>query len=154
MAAASHVIQVIESIPAERLARSVTRVTSMMMGRDFAPAAITQRPPAWRTAILPIPGATPVTIALSSDRAGCAALAAAMLGADRDALDLAMIDDFLRELANMTGGQIKTELRLDQALGLPRVFDGEAAFTDPEWRHHVLCSQDVSLVVSLIPRLV
>jgi hypothetical protein len=132
----------------------VTRVTSTMMGRNFAPALSTQRPVAWRTAVLPIPGAQPITIAVSSDRAGCAELAAAMLGAEIESLELQMIDDFLRELANMTGGQIKTDLRLDQALGLPRVFDGETLFTDPEWRHHILASQDVSLIISLIPRLI
>lgn len=104
----------------------------------------------WRTAVLAIPGPRPLTVALASDRRGCAALASAMLGMDADGLDLAMIDDFMRELLNMTAGQIKLELALDQALGLPRVIDGDAVFTAAPWAHHVLDSDSISLVVSLV----
>ncbi len=142
-------------LPTERLASSVSRVTSTMLGLTFRPAVLTTRPLLWRTAMLCIPGARPVTVALSSDRRGCAALAAAMLGMDEDELDLSMVDDFLRELVNMTAGQIKSELSLDQALGLPRVLDGEPMFDSPEaWTHHILASNSINLVVSLAPTLV
>ncbi len=142
-------------LPADRLASSVSRVTSAMLGLTFRPALAAPRPALWRTAMLQIPGARPVTVALSSDRAGCAALAAAMLGMPEDDLDLAMIDDFLRELVNMTAGQIKAELSLDQALGLPRVLDGEPMFASAgPWSHVVLGAGAIHLVVSLVARLI
>lgn len=118
-----------------------------MMGRTFQPSIATSLPTLWRSATLSIPGTRPVTVALSSDRQGCAALAAAMLMCDEEELELAQIDDFMRELVNMTAGQIKNELRLDQALGLPRCSDGLA--TDVVWTHHILNSESISLVVSL-----
>ncbi len=74
-----------------------------------------------------------------------------MLMVDEDDLDLAQIDDFMRELVNMTAGQIKGELRLDQALGLPRVVDGEPLLRSAAgWTHHLLTSGPVIMVVSLI----
>jgi hypothetical protein len=135
----------------DRIAHSVSRVTSTMLGRSFRvvhPATPVVR---WRTVALAIPGKRPFTVALSSDRRGCAALASAMLGMDADGIDAAMIDDFLRELVNMTAGQIKRELALDQALGLPRMIDGDAVFAAPQpWAHHVLDSDSISLVISTI----
>jgi Chemotaxis phosphatase CheX len=142
-------------LPRLSLAGAVSTVTSTLMGRTFRMASEEGFPMAWRTAVLPIPGPTPLAVALSSDRRGCAALAAAMLSTDEDDLELGMIDDFLRELVNMTAGQIKRELGLDQALGLPRVLDGEDFFRDAErWAHHVLRSDSVVLVVSLTTLLV
>jgi Chemotaxis phosphatase CheX len=120
-----------------------------MFGRTFS---LTDRllPELWRTAMLSIPGARPMTVAMSSDRAGCATLAAAMLKCDEDDLDLAMIDDFMRELVNMTAGQIKAEMSLDQALGVPRVFDSELLANTAAWTHCVLRSEKIRIVVSLV----
>jgi hypothetical protein len=74
-----------------------------------------------------------------------------MLGLDEDGLDIDMIDDLLRELLNMAAGQIKIELSLNQALGLPRMIDGDALFALPQtWAHHVLDSDSIHLVVSLL----
>lgn len=132
-----------------------------MLGRTFRAVGSTPPPGAalpvelWRTAVLPIPGARPYSVALSSDRRGCAALASAMLGMDEDSLDVAMIDDFMRELLNMTAGQIKLELSLDQALGLPRVLDGDKLFAgQPRWAHYVLDGDSINLVISLLPAVV
>jgi hypothetical protein len=135
-------------LPAARIATSLSRVTSTMLGRTFE---VTTRaaPERWRTAMLSIAGAKPLTVALSSDRSGCAALAAAMLMIDEDDLELEMIDDFMRELVNMTAGQIKCELALDQALGMPRCLDEISA--DLAWTHHVFSSESISLIVSLAP---
>jgi CheY-specific phosphatase CheX len=120
-----------------------------MIGRTFC-LADRQLPELWRTAVLSIPGARPMTIAMSSDRDGCATLAAAMLKCEAADLDLAMVDDFMRELVNMTAGQIKAELSLDQALGLPRVIDGELLENTAAWTHCVLRSETIRLVVSLV----
>jgi CheY-specific phosphatase CheX len=126
-----------------------------MLGLTFRVVEPRTPPELWRTVVLPIPGRHPLTVAVSSDRRGCAALASAMLGTDEDGLDIEMIDDFLCELANMTAGQIKIDLSLDQTLGLPQVFDGDELFTADDWAHHVLdCeSTDASIciVVSLLP---
>lgn len=100
--------------------------------------------------MLSIPGARPMTVAMSSDRGGCATLTAAMLKCDEDDLDFAMIDDFMRELVNMTAGQIKAELSLDQPLGLPRVIDGELLTNTAAWTHCVLRSEMIQIVVSLV----
>jgi hypothetical protein len=137
----------------ERLASSVSRVTSTMVGLRFAPGLASPRPEWWRTAMLPIPGRRPITVALSSNRAGCAALTASMLSCDADDLDLAMIDDVLRELVNMTAGQIKAELALDQALGLPRVVEPDGLVA-AVWHHTPLVAGDVVLMLSLAECLV
>jgi len=125
-----------------------------MLGKKFRPIDPATPVERWRTVVLTIPGARPLTVALASDRAGCAALASAMLGMDADDLDVAMIDDFLRELLNMTAGQIKLELALDQALGLPRVVESDAVFAGAPWNHHVLDSDSINLVVSLVDAVV
>ena len=126
-----------------------------MLGLTFRAAAPAIRVERWRTAILPMPGARPVTVALSSDRRGCAALAAAMLGRAEDGLGDELINDFMRELVNMTAGQIKLELSLDQALGLPRMIDGDVLFSSRhEWTHHVLDGDSIHLVVSLLQAVV
>jgi hypothetical protein len=138
-------------LASDRLARSVSRVTATMLGKQFRPADPAPTVERWRTVVLSIPGAKPLTVALSSDRKGCAALASAMLGMDAEGLGVAMIEDFLRELLNMTAGQIKLELALDQALGLPRVLADDAVFVPARpWAHHVLDSGSINLVVSLI----
>ena len=137
-------------LPADRIATSLSRVTNTMIGRTFRVASELQLPELWRTAMLSIPGSKPVTVALSSDRHGCASLAAAMLMCDEEDLELAMIDDFMRELVNMTAGQIKAELSLDQALGLPRVIDGERLDATAKWTHFILGSETIRIVVSLV----
>lgn len=121
-----------------------------MLGRTFAPTSTQPGFEPWRVAILPIVGAGHLRVALSSNRAGCASLAAAMLGMDEDDLDLAMIDDVLRELANMTAGQLKVHIAADHALGLPRIFDG-TELTGPlaAWTHFPLISDPIHLLVSM-----
>jgi len=126
-----------------------------MLGRTFRVVDPTTPVDRWRTVALAIPGARPITVALSSDRRGCAALTSAMLGMDEDGLDVAMIDDFMRELVNMTAGQIKRDFALEQALGLPRIVDGDQAFaTTVPWAHHVLDSDSISLVISVVDAIV
>ena len=136
--------------PRDALARAVSHVTSTMLGFAVAPI---DRPPAplmWRTAALSIPGPQPVSVALSSNESGCAALGAAMFACPYEELDPSMIDDSLCELVNMTAGQIRLLMALDQALGLPRV--GAVVPSDEGWTHLVLSSGPVELVLSLIAR--
>jgi Chemotaxis phosphatase CheX len=111
---------------AETLARLVSSVTNTMLGISFRPA---QKPPSpvpgeWRTALLPINGSRPVTVGLASEKESCSSLSAAMFSCKREDVDLAMMDDSLRELANMTAGMVKNSLGLDALLGLPRIAAG------------------------------
>ena len=138
----------------ERVASSVSRVTTRMLGLTFRPAISTMPIERWRTVALAIPGKRPVTVAISSDRRGCAALASAMLGMAEDDLGVDMIDDFMRELVNMTAGQIKTELSLDQALGLPKIADAAVLFASDAWTHHLLDANSIALVVSIMSGIV
>ena len=112
---------------AERLAALVSNVTETMLGISFLPAAeVTAHPSlTWRTAIMLVDGPRPVSVGLSSDETGCSTLAAAMFGCKPDGVDVGMINDALCELVNMTAGLLKGALSLDQALGLPRVAEGD-----------------------------
>ncbi len=105
------------------LAQLVSAVTRPMLNLSFGPD-VADRPWAdlvWRAAVLNIPGEYPLSVGLSSDRAGCEKLCAAMFQVPRDQVDDEMLSDALRELVNMTAGLLKSHLKLDQALGLPRI---------------------------------
>ncbi len=107
----------------------------------------------WRTAVLTIPGDRPLTIGLSSNERGCAALSAAMFSCAPDTVDVAMINDALCELVNMTAGLLKSRMALKQALGLPKIVHGsDAPYMAPSRGRHsvVLCAQDVGLVLWVI----
>ncbi len=133
---------------AERLATLVSNVTSTMLGISFV--ADQGLPPApvhiWRTALLPIAGARPMTIGLSSDQAGCVVLSGAIFSVASADVDSSMINDSLCELVNMTAGLLKGAISLDQALGLPRVVENA---TTAEADHHsvVLRADGLGLVL-------
>jgi hypothetical protein len=123
----------------EVLARLLSQVTSMMLGVTFAPVEEpTDTGGAWRTAELPIPGARPITIGISTDRDSCEALSSVIFSCGKDLVDDSMCDDALRELTNMTAGLIKTALALDQCLGLPKVRRGGAAARPPPMGQSVM----------------
>ncbi len=112
----------------EHLASLVSNVTSTMLGISFVADLQRAAKPTlvWRTAMLPIAGARPITIGLSSDQAGCLALSGAMFSVPSEKVDSSMINDALCELVNMTAGLVKGALSLDQALGLPRILKDDA----------------------------
>jgi hypothetical protein len=138
----------------DRLAKAVSQVTSTMLGFHVT---ATTRPDGhlfWRTAVLSIAGAKPWTVALSSNQAGCQVLGAAMFACTPATVESSMIDDSLCELVNMTAGQMRALLALDQALGLPRVGAGAGPVpVDQEgWKRLVLASGTIEIVLSLINR--
>jgi hypothetical protein len=71
-------VAVTDLLASDRLARSVSRVTATMLGLAFRAVAPAIQLELWWTAVSTIAGARPITVALSSDRRGCAALAAAV----------------------------------------------------------------------------
>ena len=116
------------------MASVVSGVTETMLGLTFR--ATTGGQPwnelVWRAAVLPIPGARPITVGLSSDETGCTALAAKMFQLEPGDVADDMLSDALCELVNMTAGLLKSSLKLEQALGLPRVVpSGQAPVPTP-----------------------
>ena len=141
--------------PQDRLAELVTGVTETMLGIAFKPAPFSGTGPwRWRPAVLPIPGAVPITIGLSSDEPGCVALGSAMFACERQALDATMMNDALCELVNMTAGVVKTAMDLDQTLGLPTILESEAEthrLVDLGWPPVVLKADGLGLLLWLCP---
>jgi CheY-specific phosphatase CheX len=136
---------------AEKLASLVSNVTETMLGISFAPAAAAPAHPSlnWRTAIMLLDGARPVSVGLSSDQAGCTKLAAAMFGCKPEAVDVAMMNDALRELVNMTAGLLKREMALDQALAVPTIVDDKEALGEIARQHPalVLLAREVGMAL-------
>ena len=114
------------ALDAQSLAALVSNVTETMCGIRFEPiVALDEAPSAsWRVARLPIKGTRPLSVALACDGVGASVLGAALFSCEPDSLDPSMLDDSLCELLNMTAGQIKSALGLDQALGLPKMITG------------------------------
>ena len=136
--------------PPEKMAELVSGVTQTMLGLTFVPDdANGHAKLAWRTAVLPIAGAQPLTVGLSSDESGCSTLAGAMFACPKEQVDGAMMNDSLCELVNMTAGLLKSHLSLNQALGLPRILSGAAAPEVPQASPHVvvLKAQKLGLVL-------
>jgi hypothetical protein len=111
------------TLPApETMAEVLSGVTETMLGLAFRP--VPEAPWShlvWRAAVLPIPGAFPFTVGLSSDRTGCQALGSRMFQVPVAEVSDEMLSDSLCELVNMTAGLLKGRLHLQQALGLPKV---------------------------------
>lgn len=107
----------------QTLAGLVSNVTETMCGIAFEPTDSATADPGlcWKIASLSLDGGRKITVALSSNEAGCIALGAALFSCPPAELDASMIDDSMRELLNMAAGQIKSALGLDHALGLPRI---------------------------------
>ncbi len=106
----------------------VNSVTTTMMNVKFSLAKESSGV-AYRRAVLPIPGVVPVSVVLACDQASCHQLGARLFCVTPAEVDVAMIDDTLRELANITAGQVKRAMSLDQALGLPRILDGAESWS-------------------------
>jgi hypothetical protein len=136
----------------EVLASLVSNVTETMLGITFQPELDAHHSSLklWRTAVLPIPGADPLTVGLSSDEKGCNTLSAAMFSCKAESVDAGMAEDALRELVNMTAGLVKSTLGLNQPLGLPTIFSGSQttlATTSPSGAALVLRARDLGIVL-------
>jgi hypothetical protein len=140
----------------DKLAALVSSVTETMCGLSFSPAGAPQPLSGhWRTAALSIEGKKPIVVALSADPDSCSAIGAAMFGCPADTIDVGMMEDVLRELVNMTAGQIKRVLALDEALGLPRIVtetDLMKAVDRPQVCNTPLSAGGVKLVLWIGPR--
>lgn len=106
----------------------VNSVTTTMMNVKFALAGGAGQRVAFRRAVLPIPGKTSVSVVLACDESSCRQLGAKLFCVTPKEVDVTMIEDTLRELANITAGQVKRAMSLDQALGLPTILEGSATW--------------------------
>jgi hypothetical protein len=137
--------------PSDRLAALVSNVTQTMLGISFIPSVSDRAAPdlCWRTAVMLVEGARPITVGLSSSHEGCLALTAAMFSCPASDVDPPMINDALRELVNMTAGLLKTELAIDQALVVPQVVTDAAVLAKLAEMHPglVLRAKDIGLAL-------
>jgi Chemotaxis phosphatase CheX len=111
----SYVFEIMLTLPCELVGKRTPRNGEALRDRLHQLA--------WRTAVLPIDGNRPLTVGLSADQRGCLALSAALFACEKESVDQEMIDDTLRELVNMIGGQVRTAIAKDHALGLARIDD-------------------------------
>lgn len=145
--------------PAEALAAIVSGVTETMLGLTFKPdlGGASWAHLVWRGAVMGLPGTFAVTVGLSSDRSGCETLGSRMFQVPVEELSDEMVSDCLCELVNMTAGLLKSQLDLEQALGLPRVMpDNEAPIPGPapDRNRVVLRAHDLGLVLWVFEGLV
>jgi len=119
----------------ERVATLVSSVTQKLVGLRFALAPRGEIPGThcWRAAVLEV-GDRALGVALSSDQRGCTALGAALFELAAANVSPTIINDSLAELVNITAGQLKMALRIDKALGLPRVVDRPERPSAGRWR--------------------
>ena len=130
------------------MAALISGVTRTMMGISFQLVAAQPRI-AFRAAILPIPGSRPLSLVIASDALSCRALGAAMFCCHASTVDDSMVEDTLRELANITAGHLKRAMALDQALGLPKIVTGAERPTVIASANALLRAGDVELHVRL-----
>jgi hypothetical protein len=115
----------------DSLASMVNSVTTTMMNVRFVLAPAVQNIAPFRRAVLPIPGSAPVAVVVTGDEPSCAKLGARLFSMTPADVDVSMMEDTLRELANITAGQVKRAMSIDSALGLPRIVVGEADWGGP-----------------------
>ncbi|MFO0600758.1 MAG: chemotaxis protein CheX [Myxococcaceae bacterium] len=113
----------------DSLASMVNSVTTTMMNVKFALVASPALVQPFRRAVLPIPGSVPVSVVVTGDEPSCQRLGARLFSVTPREVDVGMMEDTLRELANITAGQVKRAMALDAALGLPRIVAGSEAWS-------------------------
>lgn len=109
----------------------VNSVTTTMMDVKFALAPRTQMVEAFRRAVLPIPGPVPVSVVVTGDESSCKKLGARLFSLSAAQVDVLLMEEMLRELANITAGQVKRAMSIDAALGLPRIVKGSDSWGNP-----------------------
>lgn len=103
----------------------VNSVTTTMMNVKFGLVAQPRLIEPFRRAVLPINApAKQLAVVVSGDEPSCKLLGARLFSMAPKDVDVAMMEDTLRELANITAGQVKRAMAIDCALGLPRIVVG------------------------------
>ena len=104
------------------------------------------------TAVLGMPGPSPITVAVSSDEEGASSLACALFALEHHELEESMLSDTMAELSNMFAGQLKGSLNLNQSLGLPKVLQLQQfmpALNENTWHHIAVQTGDAAVLLSI-----
>jgi hypothetical protein len=83
--------------------------------------------------MLRLHGAPAIFVGLACDDVAGIAIASTIFEVDPQQVNEAMIDDALRELANIFAGQVKSMLAPEHQIGLPRIQSDPKTFADREW---------------------
>lgn len=103
----------------------VNTITTTMMNVKFALVAEPQLVEPFRRAVLPIQAPSrKLAVVVTGDEPSCQKLGARLFSTAVKDVDVSMMEDTLRELANITAGQVKRAMAIDCALGLPRIVVG------------------------------
>lgn len=70
-------------------------------------------------------------VVVTGDEPSCKKLGARLFSLTPSEVDVGMMEDTLRELANITAGQVKRAMSIDAALGLPRIVLGSDPWAKP-----------------------
>lgn len=132
----------------------VNSVTTTMMNVKFAlvrqPGLVTP----FRRAVLPIPGVVPLEVVVTGDEESCKKLGGRLFSVAPKDVDVSMMEDTLRELANITAGQVKRAMAIDAALGLPRIIVGAEPMAVPVGGQQLIVlravSDDIHLEVQVV----
>lgn len=113
----------------DSLASMVNSVTTTMMNVKFALVPQPTNVQPFRRAVLPISAPVKLAVVVTGDEPSCAKLGARLFSVTPKDVDVGMMEDTLRELANITAGQVKRAMSIDCALGLPRIVVGAQPWT-------------------------
>lgn len=145
----------IPEIASAEIARIVSQVTGQMLGITFT---VSDLPPnvdsTWKCAALPINGAVPLTVSVTADAPCARQVGSRMFAIALDRVDEQMIADSLCEVVNMAAGLLKSALRIDQPLGLPKM-RASVPFASPAdaWHCHFLKAEGgLNLVLAVATR--
>ncbi|MDP1826367.1 MAG: chemotaxis protein CheX [Archangium sp.] len=138
----------------DSLTSMVNSVTTTMMNVKFAlvrqPGLVTP----FRRAVLPIPGVVPLAVVVTGDEESCKKLGGRLFSVEPKDVDVSMMEDTLRELANITAGQVKRAMAIDAALGLPRIIVGTEPLPVPVGGQQLIVlravSDDIHLEVQVV----
>ena len=99
----------------ESLAALVTGVTETMLGIrfDLLPESREAPTEGWRAAVIPIQGDRKLAVAVAADLSSARDLTAAIFYCEPNEVEAEMIDDALRELSNIVGGQVKVSMNVE-----------------------------------------
>jgi hypothetical protein len=136
---------VVSNFPSpDALASMVNSVTTTMMNVKFALVAHSQLVVPFRRAVLPIPGVPRLAVVVTGDEPSCQKLGGRLFSVAAKDVDVSMMEDTLRELANITAGQVKRAMSIDAALGLPRIVVGSDSWGGPASAQQLILLRAIS----------
>lgn len=126
-----------EVLDSDTLAAIASEAAAAMFSIDLEPLSETDSRSishrGRRAVLLRLMGAPEIMLALVADSEAGAMLASSIFEVAPEDADGAMVDDSLRELANIFAGQVKSMVAPEHHIGLPRVQSDSASLANREW---------------------